>query len=338
MSFLVSPGVHVKEIDLTNVVPAVDTTIGGLAGVFEKGPVSKVVTITSESDLLNNFGKPNASNFEWWFTASNFLKYSNTLKVVRAESGFLNAGEASGVLIQNDDVYFNNYYSETGDGQVTSNDWYARSPGTHGNSLRLEVCPSATAYEQELGVGNLVNGAGAVGDTTITVDDADASGFAFQVGDMIKFHTNDSVTATSNGAISTASINLTVDANSGTITTGMRVIAAGIDEVVTVKTVTSQTALILDKPITIANDVSMAFSTYASVEAGDTQYEVTAINGEVLSIRLKDDADEGGLQTVIPDNSFITRRWRFADRFDAAPRTSVLFLFLINFFLISLLN
>ena len=322
MSFLVSPGVHVKEIDLTNVVPSVDTTIGALAGPFEKGPVSKVVNITSEADLVNNFGKPNSSNYEWWFTASNFLKYSNTLKVVRPASGFLNAGESSGVLIANEDVYISSYYSETGDGQVTSNDWYARSPGTHGNSLRLEVCPSATAYEQDCGVGNLVNGARAVGDTTVTVDDADASGFAFQVGDMIKFHTNDSVTATSDGAITTASINLTVDANSGTITTGMRVIAAGIDEVVTVKTVTSQTALILDKAITIGNNVSMAFSTYAAVESGDTQYEVTAINGEVLSIRLKDDADEGGIQTVIPDNSFITRRWRFADRFDGAPRTS----------------
>ena len=66
----------------------------------------------------------------------------------------------------------------------------------------------------------------------------------------------------------------------------------------------------------------MAFSPYASVEAGDTQYEVTSISSEVLSIRLKDDADSGGLQTIIPDNSFITRRWRFADLFDAAPRQS----------------
>ena len=31
-------------------------------------PISKVVNITSEADLLKNFGKPNASNFEWWFT------------------------------------------------------------------------------------------------------------------------------------------------------------------------------------------------------------------------------------------------------------------------------
>ena len=80
MSFLVSPGVHVKEIDLTNVVPSVDTTIGAIAGPFEKGPVSSVTLVGSEAELLKNFGKPTADNFEWWFTASNFLKYSNALK------------------------------------------------------------------------------------------------------------------------------------------------------------------------------------------------------------------------------------------------------------------
>ena len=322
MSFLVSPGVQVKEIDLTNVVPAVDTTIGAIAGPFEKGPVSSVTLVGSEAELLKNFGKPNASNFEFWFTASNFLKYSNALKVVRPESAIVNAGESSGVLVRDTDHYITDFYATTGDGQSTTNDWIARDAGTLGNSIGVELCPSPEAYEQDLGVKNLVNGAGAVGDTTITVDDADESGFAFQVGDMIKFHTNNSVTATSNGAITTASINLTVDGNSGTIAVGQRVIGSGINEVVKVKTVTSQTALILDKPITIANDIDMAFSPYASVEAGDTQYEVTAINSEVLSIRLKDDPDSGGLQTIIPDNSFITRRWRFADLFDAAPRQS----------------
>ena len=321
MSFLVSPGVHVKEIDLTNVVPSVDTTIGALAGPFTKGPVSKIVTLTSEADLVKNFGKPHTSNFEWWFTASNFLKYSNTLKVVRASSGFLNAGEASGVLIKNDDIYLADYFTETGDGTVTSNDWYAKSPGTWGNSMRLNVCPSATAYEQDLGSNNLVNGAGAIGDKTITVDDADASGFAFQVGDMIKFHEAYSVNKVVAGAV-TASINLTVDGGSGTVAVGHRVIGAGITNIVKVKTVTSSTVFVLDKAITVADDVALAFSDYDSVEAGDTQYEVTSISSEVLSIRLKDDADSGGLQTIIPDNALITRRWRFADRFDAAPRTS----------------
>ena len=47
MAFLVSPGVHVREIDLTNVVPAVATSIGAIAGAFEKGPVSSVTNISS---------------------------------------------------------------------------------------------------------------------------------------------------------------------------------------------------------------------------------------------------------------------------------------------------
>ena len=37
MSFLVSPGVHVREIDLTGIVPAVPTTIGAIAGYCTSG-------------------------------------------------------------------------------------------------------------------------------------------------------------------------------------------------------------------------------------------------------------------------------------------------------------
>jgi hypothetical protein len=55
MSFLVSPGVHVREIDLTNVVPAVATSIGAIAGAFQKGPVSTVQNISSEEELLQTF-------------------------------------------------------------------------------------------------------------------------------------------------------------------------------------------------------------------------------------------------------------------------------------------
>ena len=48
MGFLVSPGVQVNEVDLTNVVPAVATSIGAIAGAFQKGPVSSIVNISSE--------------------------------------------------------------------------------------------------------------------------------------------------------------------------------------------------------------------------------------------------------------------------------------------------
>ena len=86
MSFLVSPGVHVREIDLTNVVPAVATSIGAIASAFQKGPVGSIVNITSEEELVQIFGKPqNDSNqFENWFTAANFLDTQMHLKLLDA--------------------------------------------------------------------------------------------------------------------------------------------------------------------------------------------------------------------------------------------------------------
>ena len=107
MAFLVSPGVQVKEVDLTNVVPAVATSIGAIAGAFEKGPVSSVVNVSSEEELLKIFGKPKSTGnqFETFFTAANFLQYTNSLKVVSAESAIVNAGANSGILIRDDDHY-----------------------------------------------------------------------------------------------------------------------------------------------------------------------------------------------------------------------------------------
>ncbi len=77
MSFLSSPGVHVREIDLSGIVPAVATTIGAIVMPAAKGPVSEITTLGSEEDLVKVFGKPNSNNFEWWFTAASFLQYSD---------------------------------------------------------------------------------------------------------------------------------------------------------------------------------------------------------------------------------------------------------------------
>jgi len=121
MSFLVSPGVHVREIDLTNVVPAVATSIGAIAGAFQKGPVSSIVTITSEEELLRTFGKPQTTGnqFETFFTAANFLQYADNLKVVRAESAIVNAGANSGILIRDDDHYQTSFDA----GQGSHGEW-----------------------------------------------------------------------------------------------------------------------------------------------------------------------------------------------------------------------
>ena len=125
MAFLVSP-VQVKEVDLTNVVP-VATSIGAIAGAFEKGPVSEVTSISSEEELVKIFGKPkNTSNqFETFYSAANFLQYSDALRVVRAESGVLNATAGStGLLIRNTEHYLESFADGQGSvGECCKNCW-----------------------------------------------------------------------------------------------------------------------------------------------------------------------------------------------------------------------
>ena len=65
--------VLVQEKDITNVIPAVSTTSGGIVITAEKGSIDEITQITSENELVEIFGKPNSSNFEEFFTAANFL-------------------------------------------------------------------------------------------------------------------------------------------------------------------------------------------------------------------------------------------------------------------------
>ncbi len=95
MGFLVSPGVEVKEIDLSDIIPAQSTSIGGFAGYFRWGPIGELVTVSSEKDLARIFGAPSTENATLersFLQAAGFLKYSNNLKVSRANAtGSFNA-------------------------------------------------------------------------------------------------------------------------------------------------------------------------------------------------------------------------------------------------------
>ena len=86
MAFQVSPGVLVQEKDLTRIIPAVSTSIGAFAGKFSKGPMDDIISISSEQELVSTFGKPDSTNFEDFFSAANFLQYSNSLRVVRVQN------------------------------------------------------------------------------------------------------------------------------------------------------------------------------------------------------------------------------------------------------------
>ena len=186
MAFQVSPGVLVTEKDLTNIVPAVSTSSGGIVITAQKGPIDEITTISSEQELAENFGLPNNDNFEEWFSAANFLGYGNNLKVVRPITGCVNAvATGTAVLIKNTTDYLETYLTATGAGSITNiGPFAAREAGTLGNSLKISVCTNSTAFGPHSMSGNLVADASAsIGDTTITVDD----GSLMQVGDILEF-------------------------------------------------------------------------------------------------------------------------------------------------------
>ena len=144
MAFQLSPGINVSEIDLTTIVPSVATSIGAFAGPFAWGPASEIITISDEVRLVDRFGKPDTNNYEYWFSAANFLAYSNNLKVVRAvniaTTRNATGNSAAAVLIRNDAIWESSYAG----GANTYGLFAARYPGTLGNSLKVTLCDANT--------------------------------------------------------------------------------------------------------------------------------------------------------------------------------------------------
>jgi phage tail sheath protein FI len=149
MGFQLSPGVNVSEIDLTTVIPSVSTTAGAIVGEFVWGPVNKRILVDSEITLVNRFGEPNSNTFVSFLSAANFLAYGNNLRVVRVVDDTLgdSANNATsvgtGVLIQNEDDYENNWTANT---TVNFGSFYARYPGALGNNLDVVACANTAAF------------------------------------------------------------------------------------------------------------------------------------------------------------------------------------------------
>jgi hypothetical protein len=141
MGFQLSPGVQTQEIDLTTIVPAVGTTEGAFAGHFTWGPVDEIITIANEVDLVTRFGEPDINTFVSFFTCANFLAYARNLKVVRANSGSVNA-TANGVpkLVKNYEYYQENILSAN---NIDAGTWIAKYPGDLGNSLKVSLFGSS---------------------------------------------------------------------------------------------------------------------------------------------------------------------------------------------------
>ena len=150
---LVSPGVKVREIDLTvGRIDAANDQVGALVGPFQKGPVNVPVLIETEKDLLETFGKPsnNDGQYEYWLSASSYLSYGGVLRVVRSDSSNLKnanypVSSPVSLKIKSQEDYNNNYSS--------ANDWIfaAREPGSWAN--KLKVCTIDAEADQRVSIG-----------------------------------------------------------------------------------------------------------------------------------------------------------------------------------------
>ena len=177
-----SPGVVFQERDLTTITTLSTANIGLLAAPFTKGPVEEIVEIANERELAETFGKPNENNYEYWFTAAQFLAYGGTLKTVRVSSSTLKnsladkTGSVDTQLIKNLDAYETTYEG------ATSNTFYfaARTPGTLGDSIgifmtdagadQVLVCPApGSGNEHEF-----------VADAAVTAASGGAAGKVFK--------------------------------------------------------------------------------------------------------------------------------------------------------------
>jgi len=163
MAFSVSPAVTVREVDATASIPTVSSTVAAIAGVFHWGPVGERTLVTSETNLVERFGKPSDFNFETFFTAADFLSYSNALYVTRVAE---DANTAS----------------------VSDSTFDALYPGEIGNSLMVSVVTGPTSYRETLATVGNATGSITFGSTSLEFSsDPD---FDIVAGDILRIGNN----------------------------------------------------------------------------------------------------------------------------------------------------
>ena len=270
---LASPGIRVREVDLT--VGRVDPSsakVGGLVAPFAQGPVEVPTLIGSEKDLLDNFGKPygNDKHYEHWMVASSYLAYGAGLRVVRADSiNSANAfvGSGSSIKIKSVDHYEQLQYDEN---VIAGKTFVAKNPGSWANGIRIAIIDGKA-------------------DQILTgINTAGVSAFTAAINN--RSATIGAGTTTTIG-ITTTSITLGQEVRGGFVSAGTTVTAIGTGEI-TIANATTNTeggvTVPLDfgatsfssAPVTVGTGVTQALSGRVDIGAGTT----TALDGHLKGI------------------------------------------------------
>lgn len=182
MANFLSPEVRVRETDLTITTPGVAVSTGAFVGEFVWGPVGDVTQISNESVLATRFGKPTNATYASFYSAKNFLDYSNNLMVVRVSTaGQLNAvSTGSAVKIGNANAYEISYI----DGEASVGMFAAKYPGAMGNSIKVSIADSATFSRNLTGTVAVSTGSATVsGTNTVFTEELSVGSYVtFTVG------------------------------------------------------------------------------------------------------------------------------------------------------------
>lgn len=135
-----SPTIVIREIDLSEYIPAASGARFGIVGVAKKGPVNTPTTITSESELLATFGTPYTNHYGI-HAALQFLRRGSQVRYIRITDG----SQATA-------------FKNITDGSVTTLTATALSPGTEGNRISVVI-------------GTASNGVSAQFNLTVFLDD-----------------------------------------------------------------------------------------------------------------------------------------------------------------------
>ena len=212
-----SPGVLVREVDLTvGRAENVLDNIGAIAGPFPIGPIDEPITVETQQQLLDTFGKPISSDrqYEYWMTANSFLSYGGILKVVRVDDTGLNNSNAGVGQTSSDDVKIKNLDNyETTFETSTAFYWAARNSGKWADELK--VCIVDNKADQIIGV-NTTD----LGDNDLIV------GYGVtQSLSGVSVPGTDGTTSTFNGALKGIITGVSTDSVNGNSTIEVKVVA-----------------------------------------------------------------------------------------------------------------
>lgn len=113
---LASPGIEIREIELTRSIDISDQTVAFVPVPSVKGPLDKVLFLSSRKELVDLLGEPTNDNFEWWFSAASIIQYGGILATYRPSTDDLNSATDTGVtaLIKNYEDYYERKSTLTG--------------------------------------------------------------------------------------------------------------------------------------------------------------------------------------------------------------------------------